>query len=257
MLFVRWRCRLIRILWLQCCQWSFFCWYIQVSNSRDPSSGLLLPAELFRVLSRACKPFAGERKGGRSDMHCCLFSLWFAGSVQSGWKQASQEYDHGSRWIVYICDWSSVTLSFSVSSLCACAYLLTTPMHEYCWFVLPALIMWFQFNCFQKMADRQKGAHLASSVLLKEVVLLASKRLDALCERSRREQIAKLLHKRRRKWRKKHKLARQGKLVHSTRKAYAHTRSYFIKLLVAIGYLLTVSWTFALSVSHAGRWTAR
>lgn len=63
------------------CSYSLIACSVQVSNSRDPSSGLLFPTKLFGVLSRARELATGEGEGGRSDMHCCLFSLRFAGSV--------------------------------------------------------------------------------------------------------------------------------------------------------------------------------
>lgn len=68
------------------------------------------------------------------------------------------------------------------------------------------------------MADKntsESSQQACSSVLSREIVSLASKRLDALCEESRREKVAKLLDRRRKKWRKRHKLeppAPQGKL---------------------------------------------
>ncbi len=64
------------------------------------------------------------------------------------------------------------------------------------------------------MADKHTVKNVEfvdSSILSSEIISLASKRLEALCEESRREQVAKLLLNRRRKWRKKHKLvSRQG-----------------------------------------------
>ncbi len=52
---------------------------------------------------------------------------------------------------------------------------------------------------FEKMADKQCPR------MLVEVVSLATKKLDALCEQSRREKVAKVLTKRRSKWKERHR----------------------------------------------------
>lgn len=59
---------------------------------------------------------------------------------------------------------------------------------------------------FKKMADKHTSQGSCSSALSSSVVSLASKRLDALREQSRREKAAKVLSRRRRKWRKRNKL---------------------------------------------------
>ena len=59
------------------------------------------------------------------------------------------------------------------------------------------------------MADKQTAPLLDSAVLSEEILSLASKRLDALCEKSRREQVSKILNRKRQKWRKRHKLDAQ------------------------------------------------
>lgn len=69
------------------------------------------------------------------------------------------------------------------------------------------------------MADKhtlERTPPVDASVLSGEIISLASKRLDALCEQSRRDQVAKILKRLRKKWRKRHKLLSldaQGKLV--------------------------------------------
>ena len=82
------------------------------------------------------------------------------------------------------------------------------------------------------MADKHEVRMLDRSVLLSETISLASKRLDALFDESRREKLAKLLVQRRLKWRKRHKLVSQpGKsmIKHSLWK-HTLTKTYFSKM---------------------------
>ena len=61
----------------------------------------------------------------------------------------------------------------------------------------------------QKMADKhisENSLQANSSILGEKIVSLASKQLDALCEETKKAKVARILDRKRKKWREKHKL---------------------------------------------------
>ncbi len=68
------------------------------------------------------------------------------------------------------------------------------------------------------MADKHEDSSkdLDESLRLRgDLVALVSQRVGSLCQGYREEAVARLLHKRRRKWQKRHKLEPQGHGVKS------------------------------------------